>query len=146
VVQGVSGARFLEERKNAKHYSLNGVNGRPVLAQDVKADVSFSVDVRVVDWCNAVDLGGAVGVRIGHFNTEFEDTSLPVSVILLEVDFPHKLLLGTSFGESQFYVWQVLVLGEVRLEPDFDSGRLLFYLGGTISVFGFLFNYTCRFL
>jgi hypothetical protein len=146
VVQGVSGARFLEERKNAKHYSLNGVNGRPVLAQDVKADVSFSVDVRVVDRCNTVDLGGAVGVRIGHFHTEFEDTSLPVSVILLEVDFPHKLLLGTSFGESQFYVWQVLVLGEVRLEPDLDSGRLFFYLGGTISVFGFLFNYTCRFL
>lgn len=146
MVQGVSGARFLEERKNAKHYSLNGVNGRPVLAQDVKADVSFSVDVRVVDRCNTVDLGGAVGVRIGHFHTEFEDTSLPVSVILLEVDFPHKLLLGTSFGESQFYVWQVLVLGEVRLEPDFDSSRLLFYLGGTITVFGFLFNYTCRFL
>jgi len=80
------------------------VHRRPVLAQNIKADVSLSVDVGVVDRCHAVHLGSVVGVRVGHLNAEFENTSLPVSIIFLEVDFPKELLLGTSFREGQFNV------------------------------------------
>jgi hypothetical protein len=68
-----------------------------------------------------------VGVRVGDINCECVDTASPVSVFISHVYFQLNLLLCTSYGKGNFYVWQGLVLCEVGFKP--NLGRACFLSG-----------------
>lgn len=80
-VQGIVRIGIVKEQLQAKQEMLYPENGLPIGSQDVEADVSIRVDVRMIDGGVAVDFRGIHGIAERNSDAKVELAAFPVSLL-----------------------------------------------------------------
>ena len=92
--------RFIEKGLDGDQHCSHVVQGRPLVFQDIEANVSMGVNVRVETCCLKCDDWGDIRIPRRELEGEFELQSL-VDCLLRSFDRRHPLEEGVSFREGR---------------------------------------------
>ena len=86
---------------HAHNDSVQIQHGLPVLAQDVQADVALQINIRMVDFLRALDLGRVVGEVLVHGEAEVEDATFVHALVRFNGQGEVEDVIGV--GEGHFH-------------------------------------------
>lgn len=116
LVQGIVRIGITEQKRKPVYHRVDIQHRFPVLPQDIDTDVPLEIDVGVVDFGVAYDLGGFVGVVGGHGEGEAVAGASPVPFVGGDeyVEGGEVVGVGEVYGGDAV---EVAEAGNVFLQP-----------------------------